>query len=373
MGSWNLQGGHFDRGQRGSTLVVMILLLFATLGLTISALRSASSGLTITRNYRTGSQAFLAAEAGILHAQKRIDDFGPIRFDNDVVDDWAVIFGTGERTMPGKPSVSYRVTVANDLVDPTNFMLMVANGLAPEEASRAIRVRLQRSGTFSPGAIYMPDPSATATFNGNQFLVDGYDTDLSGAPNTNDPVPGIGTFTASAANDVRGAISLAQEDNVIGLGGSESVLQSAGPSVPRLETEIVPGILARPGIVMNPALTGNDTFGSIGAPQVTYFTGDLAINGTMSGAGILIVDGAFRITGDADFAGLIIVRGETEITTFAGNATLLGALWTTAVDLNVSGSASITYSSEALALANGIVGAEDLLPQKVEAVSWHEL
>ncbi|MGH7819759.1 MAG: hypothetical protein ACREQ9_08300, partial [Candidatus Binatia bacterium] len=74
---------------------------------------------------------------------------------------------------------------------------------------------------------------------------------------------------------------------------------------------------------------------------------------------------------DMTFTGLILVRGTTEITTVAGNATVLGAIWTTDLELTVQGSASVTYSTEALELAAGI-GNGNLLPQRAESVGWKE-
>lgn len=56
-----------------------------------------------------------------------------------------------------------------------------------------------------------------------------------------------------------------------------------------------------------------------------------------------------------------------------GNATILGALWTTDLELEVSGSASISYSTEALELSNGLGAGTDLLPGKIRAVAWAEL
>ncbi|MGH7858792.1 MAG: hypothetical protein ACREQY_15810, partial [Candidatus Binatia bacterium] len=109
-------------------------------------------------------------------------------------------------------------------------------------------------------------------------------------------------------------------------------------------------------------------------PQITHFTGNVTINGNLTGAGILIVDQGLTISGSASFTGLIIVRGNTDIrTTATGSAAVVGAIWTNAVVLDVAGSASVTYSSEALQrVANGI-GTGDLLPERVRAVAWSEL
>ncbi|MGH7860236.1 MAG: hypothetical protein ACREQY_23150, partial [Candidatus Binatia bacterium] len=78
------------------------------------------------------------------------------------------------------------------------------------------------------------------------------------------------------------------------------------------------------------------------------------------------------INGNFNFTGLVIVRGSTEITSVSGSSTLLGALWTTDLTVRVGGSASVTYSREAMDLVNRI-GTGNLLPQRVRAVAWRTL
>jgi hypothetical protein len=360
--------------ERGSTLVFALILLFGFLALAIAGLVSATSDLKVSRNYRTGAQALLSAEAGILHAQKVVTDRGVIRFNFDVVPVWSAIFGSSARTIPGYSGLTYAVTAANDPVDPATYMMLTAEGTAPNESRRSVQARLELDGAFSPGSIYLPDPGVTSNFQGNSFLVDGNDRNLDGTPGSAAPVPGIATSTASAAASVSGELSDGQADNVIGIGGPESIFRAAGPDVDRIEDEIVPHILSQPGIVSNPNLNGNDVFGTTLAPQITYFTGSPSLSGTVHGAGILIVDGGLTITGNFEFSGLIIVRGGTDIniTSSTGSSTLLGALWTTNLQLRVGGSASLTYSTEALELANAI-GSGNVLPQRVRAVAWRQL
>jgi hypothetical protein len=360
--------------QRGTTLVSILLLLFAILTLTVGGLVAVGSDAKISNNYQTGFQALLAAEAGVLHAKEFVDDMGVVSFASDVVTPWPTLFGTGSRTIPATTGVSYQVAMANDPVDSARFVLVNAVGKAPNESERSVRVRLERDRVFSPGAIYLPGSNVDTTFNGNAFLIEGHDTNLDGSHNTepDSDVPGIGTLDHDAAEDVVGDLSSGQRDQVIGDGGTPSVFRAAGPSSERIISTITPNILSQPGVATNPSLSGNDVFGTISHPQITHFTNDVTINGNLTGVGILIVDQGLRINGSASFVGLIIVRGTTEITSVSGNATILGTLWTTDLQLSVSGSASVTYSSEALALANAIQPGEKLLPERVKIVYWKE-
>jgi PilX N-terminal len=361
--------------ERGTALVFTLLITFTLLGLSIAGLLSTISDLKMSGNYQTGTQALLDAESGILHAQEKIDEVGVINFQTDIVANWSSIFGTSAVTVQGYPLLNYSVTASNDTVDPAHYMLLNSTGQAPNESLRSIQARLTVNGVFSPGAIYLPGSSVNPNFNGNSFLVDGHDTNLNGTSNPSGDVPGIGTSTQSTAQSVTSALSSQQANNVIGQGGVPSVNMTGGFSSSTLLNEVIPGIVNQPGVVTNPTLNGNDTFGTCSqtqtAPQITHFTGNVTVNGNLSGCGILVVDQGLTISGSSTFTGLIIVQGTTQITTVQGNTTILGALWTTDVQLTVGGSASLTYSSEALALANALQS-NGLLPQRVKVVAWGE-
>ena len=357
--------------QAGSSLVSTLVILVALSALTIAGLLSSRWAIRVSSNYLTEIQALHAAEAGALHAQKTIDNLGVVRFDTDIVSAWSTVFGNYTRPMPGYSSMNYSVTAANDPNNPAGYMLLTATGNAPNESQRSIQSRLRREGVFSPGAIYLPNENISTSFSGNSFLVDGHDMNLDGSPNASGDAPGIGTSTNSAADTVTNSLSSQQADNVIGTGGVPSVQMNSGPTTSLIQDSIIPRILSQAGVVTNPSLTGSDTFGTVSQPQITHFTGSVTINGSVTGAGILVVDQGLTINGNASFTGLIIVRGTTQITAVQGNATILGALWTTDLTLTVSGTASVTYSTQALAIANGL-GANGLLPQHVSAVSWKE-
>ncbi|MGH7860472.1 MAG: pilus assembly PilX family protein, partial [Candidatus Binatia bacterium] len=331
--------------ERGSAMVVILALVISLMLLTIAGLSAATSNLKISRNFRTGIQAMLAAEAGAIHAQERISDWGVIRFQRDVVDVWDDVYGGGWREMPGHPLVRYSSTIEPDPVDPNEFALLTTVGQAPDESTRRIFMRLQVDQVFSPGAIYLPNDTVESRFNGVKFLVDGHDKNLDGTPNPEGDVPGITTRNEEAKKEVVDSLSGDQQYKVVGDGGTPSVELSYGPTVDRIQNEIAANVLAQPGVVRNPPISGNDTFGTKDNPQITHFTGNVSITGTMDGAGILIVDQGLKITGDMTFVGLILVRGTTEITTVDGNATVLGAIWTTDLKLRVQGSASVTYST----------------------------
>ena len=373
--------------ETGTTLVTALIFLFALAGLTAAGLTATASNVQISGNYSAGTQAFFAAETGILHAVATLNGQGGIvRLDNEALTPWATVFGTATRTMPGYASIEYSVTPASFPSNPQNRMTVVSTGTAARSSLREIEAVLKLDGAFSPGAIYLPGSSVNTDFNGNQFLVDGNDhTIIDTVPpydNLEDR-PGVALKSKANVAPVVATLSNGQYDNIQGTGGSPSVASASGPSESRIENEITGAILALPGVVRNPSIHGNDTFGTIYpnlVPQITHFTSSVTLNGNVEGAGILIIDGGLTINGNFDFVGLIIVRGPTVFTkkadenetTVTGNSSIVGALWTTDLNLEVGGSASVTYSSQALELMNATFGGH-VLPQDVAVAAWKEL
>jgi len=368
--------------QSGMSLVFALLVVFSLLSLTVASLLATTSDLKITSNYQTGMQALLTAQSGIEHAKEAVNELGVANnCQSEIVSNWSSVFGTGSQTVVGYPLLSYSVTAVADAVDPTNYMVLRSTGQAPNESQRFVDARVKIDVVFSPGAIYLPGDTVQPNFNGNKFLVDGHDTDLNGTLHPATDVPGITTHSQAGADTVINALSGFQDDNVIGLGGMPSVKMANGFTTPQLLNQITPAILASPGVVTNPTLNGNNTFGTCNSstttPQITHFTGDVNVTGTLDGCGILVVDNSLTISGDTTFNGLIIVKGTTVIgknpsdTTVQGNTTIMGAIWTTDLQLTVGGSASVTFSTQALTIANTLVPG-GILKKRVKLIAWKD-
>lgn len=204
--------------------------------------------------------------------------------------------------------------------------------------------------------------------NGNALLVDGNDHDMN-APY--DTIPGAtpvaGIQTLGPTTDV--PLSLGQENNVLGLGGTASVQQSP------FEYDFN-AILAAAGDMVDHKLPGETSLssadpalGTAAAPKVTLCDGNLKIAGTWTGAGILIVNGNLTMTGGSQFNGVVIVLGDIKI---AGGgpadlAHIVGGLiyqGTAIEDGSVGGAGRVYYSSSAVNNA--------LLLSRYRLSSWRE-
>jgi hypothetical protein len=374
-------------GEHGSSMVFALLVLFAILTLGVAGLSGASFGLTLSNNYRTGVQAEQAAESGLIHTVKAINNTGGVvSFLTDVANtgSWNALMGTSAHQMPGYASIEYTVNYLNSPAATAMNMWITSTGQAPGQSQRTVSERLGLTQPYSCGAIDLPSTGISANFNGNNFSVDGNDyavgatTPTAGA----EPTLGISTRTQADADTVLDALSSGQQDNVTGMPVTNEVASvgpCTGPSPTRLVSNIVPTILGQPSppviSLSGGNVTGNVTLGTVADPKITYYSGDTTIKGAgnASGAGILVVNGGLTIEGSLEFTGLIIVLGTTQITTVTGNASVYGAIWTTDLALEVGGSAAVRYSSPALALANSIPGVtQNLLPQKVQVLAWSQ-
>ena len=381
------------RDERGATMVMVLMTVAVLLMLIAGGHVASSAALKTSQNYQSATQALFGAESGILDAVKTINGPGVLNFQNEVANSWSTVFGSGARTMSGTSGYTYTVTpvvTAWDAADAANRGTLRAVVSGQRQTTGAVVARVTRSnipGT-APGAIYLANDYPTdAGFTGNAFEVDGNDENYTGGAGPGGAVPGIATRNATNTAETISSLNGAQTDNVTGLGFNlgPPVVPSvrtapAGPNQNHI-SQIIDALLQRPHSTCTGAIINNSsscTYGTIAAPQITYFSnpGGITVknNGNVNGAGILIVEGGFKVQGTVNFRGLILVRGPTQIdydteTLVTGNATLYGSLWTTDLSLDVGGSAIVQYSSQALALANES-GGGGALPAPVTIASF---
>ena len=376
---------------RGFSLLstLLLLLLLATIG-SASILYSVLD-LKSTTHYKTGNQAFFAAESGILHALSSINHIGVMDFQQDIASRWDTVYGPSSKAIPNYPAITYTVSVAADAADPVNAGTITARGYAPLQAQRAIRVKVSKAGNGQGiGAIHLAADQVGTNFVGNSFMVDGNDHDQFGNLVPGGIAhPGISTRNQDVTNGVVNSLNNQQLDNVQGLGFSTnpltpSVETTGGPSTTDLN-RMMNDILGKSGVVTDGTHNFNNgtttTFGTLAAPQVTHLTNtDVTVNGNITGAGILIADGSVDITGSIDFVGWIIVHGDTIIhtqtaddgTTVLGNAIIKGSLWTEDFDVKVGGSAIVDYCDWCMTLA-GATGGGNNYPKAMQVRSWEEI
>src|SRR5207247_2411787 len=157
---------------------------------------SGSGDVRARRGARGGSQAHFVAEAAIAEALQRVNAPGVVNFQNDVVGQWAGLWGAGTHTFGPVSGCTYTVTPVASATDPTNAGRLIATANGRESVHNVVVANVVRSDipSTAPGAIYLANDQATnATFKGDSFSIDGNDHNYTGGAGSAPPVPGLST------------------------------------------------------------------------------------------------------------------------------------------------------------------------------------
>jgi len=219
--------------------------------------------------------------------------------------------------------------------------------------------------TALPSAATFASPSVEASFSGNSFLVSGLDHDLNGnATSSGEDRHGIAATDEAARQSILDELSSNQEAKVTGQDPAPDIAVAA----PGLDVEaLVDVLLSRADLITLDADPGNQIVGSPSLPTVAYAPDGLDVQGNFEGYGILVVESTFEeateFRGNASWTGLVIVRGVDGAQAafdMSGSVEVIGAVVLhsdTGAVLDVGGSSSIRYSSEALQLAQSLLNA----------------
>lgn len=256
-------------------------------------------------------------------------------------------------------------------------------------------------------------PVVTQNFNGNSFLIDGFNHNgmtraqitSSHTENGNGAAPGIATVHDSiatgdglpAAETLYAALGGNQSNNVVGATGIHNDTQpsvnditntlriSSDPDQPKLLDPNFVGRLV--GRIRNYAdnyysssqsFSGGSNLGTVSAPKITYVNGDLSLTGNGGGAGILVVKGEFELGGSYTWDGVIFVVGEGKLRIHGANRGIIGGVYVQNLtetspgqfvsgpaDVEFSGNSNFYYSSDMVRLGLS------LLP--LQMLEWREI
>ena len=369
--------------ERGVALVFVTFAIAALLVAISGALVTGAANSRATSNYKGASQIHFVAESGISHAVQNINATGTTHFKDQIVDQWANRFGTDAKSMAPMSGFTYTVTVEENAANPTHRGRIVSTAIGPDNYRNTVVATVVRTNDLAtaPGAVYLATDNPVSTnFIGNNFILDGNDHDYMGGAGPGDPVPGLSTRNSTNTSSVVSTLGTSQLDNVTGLG-----YQATSPPVPSVMTSSwAPSTTQMQAYIdqfddlgcdqAGPTgqVTGggtpicNSNFADPPTPKCCHSFGTVTIAaGSTEGSGVWIIEGDLEISGTLDYAGLIIVKGNTITkkdpgTGVTGNATIYGSLWSWDVQFSAGGSAMVMYSTNALTLANQVVGGQAL-------------
>jgi hypothetical protein len=192
--------------------------------------------------------------------------------------------------------------------------------------------------------------SVDFTNNGKSFWIDGRDHNADFSLGSNPAVDGIGLESSKVAEDVTNQVVSNGVDNlIVGQSGPPSIgtfppmdLQQLRDYYAALRTMVIP-----PGKYAN-----NAVLGTLAKPEIVHVPGDLEWDGVITGAGILVVDGALRLKGKITWSGIVLTLSGDVIIELGGTGTprLLGTTFignkagAVSTHVHVDGNPAILYS-----------------------------
>lgn len=392
------------RGRKGFIAVVALPVMAILLLVGVTFLSTATTENTMVANEINGQKAFNIAEAGIDHAKRVL--LGA-NLNTVLANNGATLFGgsnSGPISFPDGTNGTYNVTVSNNNVcagNPPTFMgkpcdtagsnattdldgvvVVESTGTYTRNgttATRVIRALIQAPPILNPPSLVFtlngttnPRDTTGFTFSGNNFRIQGRDTDpcANSACTNTTPICGSQTCSGGVAVPALGvqacptcdsgkkpfeeatdAVRQSQPDQITGAGTDPSIqVVTTAITADYLANTLKPFLTAHATVTctggsisnFNGGLPNNCTgssanFGTPANPQITVVNGALQMQGSpdVTGFGILLVTGNLKMTGGASFHGIIIVDGDDGGVEFSGNSNVV---WGAIIQINRSGS-----------------------------------
>lgn len=319
------------RTERGIALVAALLFALTLSAFVASIIGAGTAMHGQTRRLGATQMAQEAAESGVHYIVAKLGgteraallEAGRVQ---------ETLRGTGKRALrffatieqAGNDGVDNDIDGNIDEADESDMLEVTSTGRY-DGAARTVRVTLlARYETPSvPAATYFASPNAGATFNGNAFRISGFDIDLKGNP-TGLVAPGIGVN--GDPSYIQNQIKVQQEGNVIGSGGTPSVVQVSSIDMQELIEEGARShnVALASGSAVKPENEGD--WGTLETPAIVYGSGDVHISSGAVGSGLLIVNGSLTISGSFTWRGLLIVRGQVYLKGGGGTKQIFGSL-----------------------------------------------
>ncbi|WP_333796994.1 pilus assembly PilX family protein [Rheinheimera sp.] len=361
---------NMKHSQKGSVLIISLLLLMVATLISVAGISSMQMNERISSNQKQVSEAFIAAESGLIEVKAFFDDE-----DNNGLwgDPDAVLKALQDSKRGLGNNVEWQIETV-DFVSKPGFVRVVSVGTVTstgiERKVQAYYQPKKASGNLGAmniiGGIKIFD-----TANSNKFQVIG-EKDSAGKIIG----PALATNTNSNYNKI--VQDIEAKDRMDNYQGGIKVVDFDDPfGDPEKMNDFIESIKAQ-YYAMPLAQRGvaPDNMGKVGEERITYVAGNIEFKGKATGAGILVIDGNLTISGNLlDFEGLVVVRGQSFQMNGGGNRDLKGSIvfanpkkdavtgqWsfgeaeaTFVFDINGGGNATFQYDLDALTKARDLL------------------
>jgi hypothetical protein len=369
-------GGSTDRGAALIATLAIVMVLFPLGAFVVMQCRT---DWLIHHNLRAEIEAFYVAEAGLEHALAEIapglsfDDVlaGPDH-QSGTMDDGVFPFREGAVSDFPHPPFRYEVHVT---AAGTGMIQVTSHGSGHGESTKVVEALVVRSPLpFTPAAVYAGGALSDLDLGGLGFAVSGFDHVVGDAPaaarGTAAPVPALAgplvdPDSLALALSGRGAQLLTGAGTTPSIGGSAAAVD--------LAAFVAASAGQRSCVWVSAAATDAAlVLGTAAAPQLSIVPGNLDVGQSLTGCGVLVVQGVLHVSGAMAFAGLVVAMGGVVFDP-SSTVTVTGALWddtSRGGRMQLSGRGAILYSSAALAAVDA--GIPGLLPRAAVLVGWQE-
>jgi hypothetical protein len=385
-------------------VLVVVLLLSGFLLLLGSALLTiASSERTVGLNDRHAAQALSLAEAGIERARRVIPRYSAndLLVNNQLLGEWV----NGTTTDSG----TYAAAVTNNVVSigglpadggttacgtttcDTDRLLVIAATGSFQGALRVVKAVVELPQVlYPPAPLTLTNGSVDPLFEGESFVLSGFDRRLDGGPGLSPARPALALVSSDTVSTILIALTAGQQSRVVGAGATPSVaLEPNAPASDALQDLKLRLARRADRVFVNPGTISEDLRAIDGGGHISLVAGDPSsdsnqgldtagdaiLDGSGHGSGILVVTGQLVIRGTYRFDGVVLLVGDGSRLTLEGDSLIVGSVFianrTTRnggrAGLSVKDRAQLHFSQEALRLAGGLLSARLLAWQEVSA------
>ncbi len=198
---------------------------------------------------------------------------------------------------------------------------------------------------------FNPNPQTQIDFNGTGFIT-GVDTNMDGTPGPEPSVHGLAIQQPATVVDLTANYAVDDDSRITGSSGPPSL----GVSSSTLDlAQLVLDVKNNADYTLGSAYVGANWGTAPAGPfNLLYREGDLQLNGTVVGAGILVVTGNLQVADDFRFDGMVIVLGNVQMN---DNVLINGGLiqGPSSLQMQLTDNVKIRYSSQAIKAASDAV------------------
>ncbi len=359
QGKSNLQADCINCGvvrspEGGAALVLAILLAGFLLLLGSALLTIATSERQIGLNDRGAAQALYLAEAAVERARRLLPGLpvNDVLVNNLLLGEWV----TGTSIASG----THRAVVTNNVISiggleqdrgtavcgattcDTDGLIVITGTGSYQGALRVIRAVVEVSPILNPPApLTILNADVDPLFEGESFLVSGFDRNVDASPGSAPARPAVALVTSEAASAVQAILTPGQQTRVLGAGATPSIeTVSNAPSSDSLQRLKLQLARQADHVFINPGTISQNLLGDDAAGQVTIIKGDpsadlnqgldtaadATLEGTGHGSGVLVATGQLTLRGSYRFDGVVILVGDGSRLTLEGNAAIFGSV-----------------------------------------------